>query len=241
MPAFDDLLPPLFRDFDASADSPTKQKVAEAVGLLKSWNRRWAADSIPTSIGVFYGEEIQRAGRGATPEQRLAALAAALDSLTKSFGTWKTPWGEINRFQRISSEIVHPFDDSKPSIPVAFASARYGSLASFGAAPRNGTKKWYGTSGNSFVAVVEFGKDSVRALAVTAGGQSGRVGNKHSTIRPSATRPATYGRCTSIATSSRDTSSGSTGRGSSFYGLAPVTYRAISAVVANHTPGLDFM
>ena len=74
---------------------------------------------------------------------------------------------------------MHPFDDAKPSIPVGFASARFGSLASFGAAPRNGTKKWYGTSGNSFVAVVEFGKDRVRALAVTAGGQSGHVGNKH--------------------------------------------------------------
>ena len=179
MPAFDDLLPPLFRDFDASADSPTKQKVAEAVGVLRGWNRRWAADSIPTSLAIFYGDEIQRNAKGATPEQRLAALATAIDTLTKNFGTWKTPWGEINRFQRISSEIVHPFDDAKPSIPVAFASARFGSLASFGAAPRNGTKKWYGTSGNSFVAVVEFGKDRVTARAVTAGGQNGHVGNKH--------------------------------------------------------------
>ena len=35
-----------------------------------------------------------------------------------------------------------------------------------------GTKKWYGTSGNSFVAVVEFG-DSVRARAIIAGGENG--------------------------------------------------------------------
>ena len=44
----------------------------------------------------------------------------------------------------------------------------WGSLASFGARAYPGTKKWYGTSGNSFVAVVEFG-DTVRARAVTAG------------------------------------------------------------------------
>jgi len=44
--------------------------------------------------------------------------------------------------------------------------------------PRRGTRKWYGTSGNSFVAVVEFG-DSVRARAVTAGGQSGNPASKH--------------------------------------------------------------
>ena len=174
MPAFDELLPPLFRDFDAAPDSPTRQKVAEAVGILKAWDKRWAIPSVATSVATFYADEV----RG-KQDRKLEALAIAMDTLQSNFGSWKTPWGEINRFQRISSEIVHPFDDAKPSIPVAFASARFGSLASFGAAPRNGTKKWYGTSGNSFVAVVEFAKDGVSARAVTAGGQSGHVGNKH--------------------------------------------------------------
>jgi acyl-homoserine-lactone acylase len=36
----------------------------------------------------------------------------------------------------------------------------------------------YGTSGNSFVAVVEFG-ERVRALAVTAGGESGDPNSPH--------------------------------------------------------------
>lgn len=93
--------------------------------------------------------------------------------------SWDWNASPYKALQRISSEIVHPFDDAGPSIPVGFTSARFGSLASFGVAPRNGTKKWYGTGGNSFVAVVEFGKDGVRARAVTAGGQSGHVGNKH--------------------------------------------------------------
>jgi acyl-homoserine-lactone acylase len=88
------------------------------------------------------------------------------------------PWGEINRFQRISPAIDHPFSDAAPSIPVAFPSARWGSLASFGAGPKPGTKRWYGTSGNSFVAVVEFGK-RVRAKAVTAGGESGDPASPH--------------------------------------------------------------
>ena len=108
-----------------------------------------------------------------------SAGAAASDKLTADFGTWKTPWGDINRFQRINGDIVQPFDDAEPSIPVPFTSARWGSLASFGARPYPGTKKWYGTSGNSFVAVVEFGKDSVRARAVTAGGESGDPKSKH--------------------------------------------------------------
>jgi acyl-homoserine lactone acylase PvdQ len=61
-------------------------------------------------------------------------------------------------------------------------------LASFGAKPYPNTRKWYGTSGNSFVAVVEFG-DKVHARAVTAGGESGRVGNRH--FNDEATRYAT--------------------------------------------------
>ncbi len=91
---------------------------------------------------------------------------------------WKTPWGDINRFQRLTGDIVQPFNDAGPSIPVGFTSAVWGSLASFGARPYPGTKKWYGTSGNSFVAVVEFG-EKVRARAVTAGGESGNPASPH--------------------------------------------------------------
>ncbi len=117
---------------------------------------------------------------GTTPQQKLAALAAACDRLTADFGTWQTPWGDINRFQRLTGDIVQPFDDAAPSIPVPFTSARWGSLASFGYGDAyfRHTKKYYGTSGNSFVAAVEFG-ERVRAKAVTAGGQSGDPASAH--------------------------------------------------------------
>jgi acyl-homoserine lactone acylase PvdQ len=108
----------------------------------------------------------------------LEGLVAASDKLTGDFGTWKTQWGDINRFQRLTDDIVHPFTDAGPSIPVGFTSAVWGSLASFGARSYKGSKKIYGTSGNSFVAVVEFGK-KVRARAVTAGGESGDPSSKH--------------------------------------------------------------
>ena len=101
-----------------------------------------------------------------------------MDRLQRDFGSWRPPWGEINRFQRLTGDIVQPFSDSAPSIPVSFTSSEWGSLAAFEAKPHNGTKKYYGTSGNSFVAVVEFG-DSVRARAVTAGGESGDPASRH--------------------------------------------------------------
>ena len=112
------------------------------------------------------------------PEQLLQSLAAASDKLTADFGTWKTPWGDINRFQRLNDDIVSTFNDAAPSIPVPFTTATWGSLASFAARQYPGTRKIYGTSGNSFVAVVEFG-DSVRARAITAGGESGDPASPH--------------------------------------------------------------
>jgi acyl-homoserine lactone acylase PvdQ len=146
---------------------------------------------VPTSLAVYWGEEVGRrggdaGGRGdlsavaqrAGGEQLLQALATASDRLAADFGTWKTPWGDINRYQRLTGDIVQNFNDAAPSIPVAFTSSRWGSLASFGARTYPGTKKMYGTSGNSFVAVVEFG-DKVRARAVSAGGESGDPRSAH--------------------------------------------------------------
>ena len=117
-------------------------------------------------------------GEGASTEQQLQSLATASDKLESDFGSWRTPWGDINRFQRLTGDIVQPFDDAGPSSPVEFASSRWGSLASFGARAYPQTKKWYGTSGNSFVAVVEFG-DRVRARAITAGGLSSEPSSPH--------------------------------------------------------------
>jgi acyl-homoserine-lactone acylase len=114
----------------------------------------------------------------ANPEQRIDALATVTDKLAADFGTWQTPWGEINRFQRLTPDIVHPFDDAGPSIRVPFTSSRWGSLASFGARSYKGSKRIYGTTGNSFIAIVEFG-DKVAARAVTAGGQSGDPKSPH--------------------------------------------------------------
>jgi acyl-homoserine-lactone acylase len=172
---FDKPLPALIRAYDETPSSnPLKQKLTGQIALLRAWDRRWAVDSVATSLAIFWGEELQRR----EPDQMLQALEAASDKLQADFGTWKTPWGDINRFQRLTGDIVQPFNDAAPSIPVGFTSAVWGSLASFGARPYNGTKKWYGTSGNSFVAVVEFGKE-VRAMAVTAGGESGSPKSPH--------------------------------------------------------------
>jgi acyl-homoserine-lactone acylase len=193
MPEFEIQVPLLLKASD-TAREPLRSKLAEPIAALRGWDYRWAAASVPTSLAMFYGEDLFRRVAAearkanmnaydftrtrATAQQRLEALDAAVTKLQQDFGTWKTPWGEINRFQRLTADLTQTFSDAAPSTPVMFTSARWGSLASFGARAYPQTKKWYGTSGNSFVAVVEFG-DQVKAKAVTAGGLSSVPGSKH--------------------------------------------------------------
>ena len=194
LPEFAIMIPPLLKAYDQTPANPLKAELTEQIALLRGWDYRWSVTSVPTSLAVYWSEEggrrvadeARKAGTSADnylarhgkPEQMLQALAVASDKLASDFGTWKTPWGDINRYQRVTGDIVQPFNDAGPSIPVGFTSARWGSLASFGARTYKGTKKMYGNTGNSFVAVVEFG-DKVTAKAVTAGGESGDPKSPH--------------------------------------------------------------
>src|SRR5258705_751547 len=196
LPAFERMLPPLIAAYDQlPATDSLKAKLAEPIAALRGWDYCWSAESVPTALAVFWGERIGRrvsrdaraagisvmqhiATSRAAPAELLASLGDAVDALSADFGSWKTPWGEINRFQRITDDIAPHFDDARPSIPVPFTASAWGSLAAFGARAYPNTKKWYGTSGNSFVAVGEFG-DRVRPQAITAAGESGDPRSPH--------------------------------------------------------------
>jgi acyl-homoserine lactone acylase PvdQ len=176
MPGFEESIPALVRAYDAlAASDPLRTRLAEPIEVLRDWDLRWSVESVATSLAVFWGT---RLGASATAPQMLDALVEASDRLAADFGDWRTPWGEINRFQRLTGDVEPRFDDDEPSTPVGFVSGRWGSLASFAARAYPGTRRWYGNSGNSFVAVVEFGA-RVRARAVTAGGLNSVPGSPH--------------------------------------------------------------
>ncbi|HEY9013797.1 MAG TPA: penicillin acylase family protein, partial [Gemmatimonadales bacterium] len=196
LPAFEQLLPRLLAAYGSAAlDDSVKSELAEPIAALRSWDYRWGASSVPTTLAVYWGEALAAEVSDdaaaadlrtydymvtrAKPAQLVDAFVAARERLIRDFGTWKTPWGEINRFQRLNGALEQPFRDSGPSTPVPFTSSQWGSLAAFGARTYPGTKRRYGTYGNTFVAVVEFGKDSVRARAVSPGGESGDPKSPH--------------------------------------------------------------
>jgi acyl-homoserine-lactone acylase len=195
LPAFARLIPILLAAFDAlDSANPLKGELAGQIEVLRKWDFRWSAESVATSLACLWGDELWSAvevdakrekisiydfiAAHTTAQQKLAALTAISARLAHDFGDWRTAWGEINRYQRLTDDIAQRFTDAGASIPIAFTSARWGSLASFGARRYQGTKKYYGTSGNSFVAIVEFG-DKVAARAVSTGGASGDPRSPH--------------------------------------------------------------
>jgi acyl-homoserine-lactone acylase len=195
--AFDVLLPPLFASFDAlPAGDARRTALTDAITSLRSWDKRTSADSVPTAVAIFWGLAlVERKGAEArdadepvydylvgklTDAERIEALSAALEKLQRDFGRWQVPWGEINRFQRLTDDIVQPFDDAKPSLPVGFAPAQWGALASSDWSKPRRTKKIYGASGNSFVAAVEFGP-TIHAKAIMSGGESADPASPHFT------------------------------------------------------------
>lgn len=191
LPAFKMLIPGLIEAYDKIDRAKALGSPIEA---LREWDFTTSKESVAMTLAHYYGtrcyQKAQRPsglyamelvnywGSGSPLQERMQIFEEVITQLENDFGTWKMPWGEVNRYQRLNGDIRQAFDDAKASIPIGFASGRWGALAAYGARYDNGTKKMYGTRGNSFVAAVEFG-DMVRAKTILAGGQSGDPSSPH--------------------------------------------------------------
>jgi acyl-homoserine-lactone acylase len=195
LPAFAHLIPTLIRAYDdLDPANPLKAQLADQISDLRSWDYRWSAPSVATTLAILWGDALwndvnkdssaeqlslyDALIKRASAEQQLQVLMAVSARLQRDFGDWRVPWGNINRFQRLTGTLAQGFTDAGASIPIPFTSGRWGSLASFEAHRYPGTNKYYGTRGNSFVAVVEFG-DKVSARAISIGGESANPQSPH--------------------------------------------------------------
>jgi len=192
LPAFEKLIPGLIEAFDQSGKN--LGRLQAPIDVLRKWDMTVSKESVAMTLAHFYisaylqkgprpdgltmMERVHYFGTETPHQERLTIFAEVVDKLTADFGTWEMPWGEVNRFQRLDGSIQQKFDDNMPSIPVGLASGNWGALASYGARGSQGTKKIYGTYGNSFVAVVEFGP-KVKAKSILAGGQSSDPTSPH--------------------------------------------------------------
>lgn len=193
---FEKLIPALVSAYESETNEELTKKLAEPMKVLKEWNLGYGKSSVATTLAIYWGQELREKINSRIPPrtdqlsviefmttqssstEKLNALASVMDKLQNDFGTWKVAWGDVNRFQRLTGKIIETYDDNKPSLPIASTSSFWGSLAAFGSREYPGTKKMYGSVGNSFVAVVEFGKE-VKAKSLLAGGISSNPQSPH--------------------------------------------------------------
>ncbi|MFN7270532.1 MAG: penicillin acylase family protein, partial [bacterium] len=168
-------------------DEARAEQIKPVLLELKAWDRVARIDSAPTTLFLLWFERVRNgqgsdlgiALRGEGPGaaapgekfRRLEALEAVAAALQRDFGDWRLPWGAINRLQRVFTSGEEPFSDREPSYPVAGGPGAAGMVFTYNARPEKGQLRRYGISGNSFIAVVEFGRQ-LQARSTLVFGQS---------------------------------------------------------------------
>ncbi|MBI1769017.1 MAG: penicillin acylase family protein [Bacteroidetes bacterium] len=204
LPGFEKLISS-FSQIDSSEFRSRPFEFIEPFHMITKWDLRWSALSVSTTLAIYWAQKLRQdvAARipaksdqlsiirflteQTTEQEKINAFKETLEELQRDFGTWRVAWGAVNRFQRPEGKIDANFDDGKPSIAVPFTSSFWGSLAAFGSRKYPNTKKMYGNVGNSFIAVVEFGKKAspndkmgkVLAKSVVTGGSSSDPTSPH--------------------------------------------------------------
>ncbi len=155
-------------------------KLDDAVAELQQWNRVGTLDSQAMTLLSYwvniYNSRNFKKDEDAYPAVR--ALEQVLGELERDWGTWRVAWGEVNRLERTHTSGQEPFSDALPSLPVAGGPGALGNIFTFGAPPVQGLKRRYGTSGNTYVSVVEFGPQ-LRARSIVTFGQSADPRSPH--------------------------------------------------------------
>jgi acyl-homoserine-lactone acylase len=198
--AFEILVPAMIKSFETNVQ-PTDSLYTllnEPILTLKNWDYRASENSVATTLAIetaqkmnpiitkIYVEEgeldqvgnTKKFAATASKEDLLLPLLKTVNDLKTKFGKWQMPWGELNRFQRLTGEMQEKYDDDLPSLAIGRASALWGCLPSFNSKYMEGTKKRYGVGGNSFICAVEFG-EKIKAKSLLAGGNSGDKNSKH--------------------------------------------------------------
>ncbi|MFT3826320.1 MAG: penicillin acylase family protein [Chitinophagaceae bacterium] len=197
--AFESLVPALTKAYDAlDKNDALYTSLQQPIDILKKWNLYSSENSVATTLAVEWGQQLSpriaavRTSNAnadqvdrtkyyaatAPGQELLQALQNTIKDLEKRYGNWQQPWGNINRYQRLTGNLQETYDDSKPSIPSGMTASTWGCLPSFVSRAYAGTQKRYGYNGNSFICAIEFGT-KVKAKSLLAGGESSDPSSPH--------------------------------------------------------------
>lgn len=196
--AFEILIPVLVQSFENIEADSIYNLLAGPIATLKKWDYYSSENSVATTLAIQWAEKLSSSlqriyidegwddqvsltkqfAATATRDELLKPLLDEVKDLIAKYGSWEIPWGDINRYQRISGDIKQQYKDDQPSEPVGFASSAWGMLPSYNSKYFPGTIKRYGVSGNSFICAVEFGK-RIKAKSLLAGGETSNSDSPH--------------------------------------------------------------
>lgn len=162
------------------------EKLSAVIAELKSWNGISSIESKAMTVFALWYEKLSRitamsnlmGGTNKDPWLKIRMLEDVVSELERDWGTWRVPWGEINRLQRTHTSGYALFKDSESSLPIAGAPGWLGVIFNFYTRPENGQKRRYGFLGNTFVCVAEFGP-TLQARSVLVFGQSADPKSPH--------------------------------------------------------------
>lgn len=195
-------IPKLVTAYETLKTDTTYAALAAPIQTLQAWNFRADSNSVATTLAVSWLEKIielnvARLKKPISTEERysitngatistdvlsakemLDAFTKVISELKKDFGTWEVAWGTINRYQRLDKG--KSFSDTKPSWAVNGTPGFMGSLNAYVSKKGLQTQKRYGITGNTFAAVIEFGK-TVKGKSILTGGSSSDPNSPHFT------------------------------------------------------------
>jgi acyl-homoserine-lactone acylase len=161
-------------------DKTPSSKASEAYADLENWDHVSRTNSVPMTLFMLwhekqYGTAVVRPKAKQDPVQ---SLEQVMDDLTSTFGTWRVPWGDLNRLERRQSGGEEPFRDDVKSLPVAGAPGDVGIVFNFYARPEKDQKRRYGVAGHSFISVVDFGPE-IQARSILVFGENSDPASSH--------------------------------------------------------------
>ncbi|MEO5564308.1 MAG: penicillin acylase family protein, partial [Chitinophagaceae bacterium] len=192
IPIMRNWLSQIIDDYKKTAEQHPEIKtlLGSVIDTLFNWNYRYDLKSTATTLAFAWHTEYLswlrslRLSRGAQSEYHnnptlptppglsTQFLVTAVEDLTHLYGTPFVGWQEVCRLQRVNTSGQEKFDDAKFSIPVNAAPSIMGSLFAYNLRFAEGGKRGYGVSGNTYVAIVSFGKKMTAKSIVTFGQNS---------------------------------------------------------------------
>ncbi len=171
--------------FDAVSEN-LNETAKKAVSVLKEWDRSADVDSRGAVLFAQFAQELEQMVEFpfaehwkpdsprttpdglANPKKAVEALAKSADFVQEKYGALDVSWGKIHRLRK--GDVNLPANGGPSSLGI-FRAARFSPMQN---------NKYIATSGDSYVAAVEF-TNPIRAKALTVYGNSSQPGSPHRT------------------------------------------------------------